>query len=151
MKGVYVIHDQTSGKLYVGSACGDAGLWTRWGQYVESLHGGNIDLRALVEREGDEYVRDNLVFALLEFWSMRTPDDHLRQPAWFRRGRDSLSRSRESPRRANSELMCVSHSLSALATVRRLPPDQMRMTLHRSGGIVAGRVAATASSASLSP
>ncbi len=86
MKGVYVIHDRTSGKPYVGSAYGDTGLWTRWEQYVASLHGGNIDLRDLVEREGDEYVRDNLVFALLEFWSMRTSDDHVleRENHWKR-------------------------------------------------------------------
>jgi hypothetical protein len=75
MKGVYVIHDRTSGKPYVGSAYGDTGIWARWGQYVASVHGGNIDLRALVDRDGDERVRDNLVFALLEYWPMRTWDD----------------------------------------------------------------------------
>jgi hypothetical protein len=86
MKGVYVIHDRTSGKPYVGSAYGDVGIWARWGQYVASLHGGNIDLRALVDREGDEYVRDNLVFSLLEFWSMRTPDEYVleREGHWKR-------------------------------------------------------------------
>lgn len=86
MKGVYVIHDRTSGKPYVGSAYGDTGIWARWGQYVASLHGGNIDLRDLVDREGDEYVRDNLVFALLEFWSMRVPDDFVfeREAYWKR-------------------------------------------------------------------
>lgn len=84
MKGVYVIHDRASGKPYVGSAYGEVGVWARWGQYVDSLHGGNIDLRALVQREGDQYVRDNLVFALLEFWSMRTPDDYIfkREAYW---------------------------------------------------------------------
>ena len=86
MKGVYVIHDRTSGKPYVGSAYGDTGIWARWGQYVASLHGGNIDLRNLVDRKGDEYVRDNLIFALLEFWSMRTPDDFVfeRESYWKR-------------------------------------------------------------------
>lgn len=77
MKGVYAIHDRTSGKPYIGSAYGDTGIWARWAQYVESLHGGNIDLRALVDREGEAYVQDNLTFALLEFWSMRTPDDYV--------------------------------------------------------------------------
>ncbi len=50
------------------------------------MHGGNLDLHDLVEREGDEYVRDNLVFALLEFWSMRTSDDHVleRENHWKR-------------------------------------------------------------------
>lgn len=86
MKGVYVIHDRTSGKPYVGSAYGDTGIWSRWGQYVESLHGGNLDLRDLVDREGDQYVRDNLVFALLEFWSMRMPDAFvLEREAYWKR------------------------------------------------------------------
>jgi hypothetical protein len=79
MKGVYVIHDRTSGKAYVGSACGDTGIWARWGQYVASVHGRNIDLRALVEREGNEQVRDDLVFALLEYWPMRTWDEYVLQ------------------------------------------------------------------------
>jgi hypothetical protein len=29
MKGVYVIHDQETGQAYVGSACGDTGIWSR--------------------------------------------------------------------------------------------------------------------------
>ena len=84
MKGVYVIHDRTSGKPYVGSAYGDTGIWARWGQYVASLHGGNIDLRALIDREGQAYARENLTFALLEFWSMRTSDEHVieREQYW---------------------------------------------------------------------
>ena len=86
MKGVYVIHDRSSGKAYVGSAYGDTGVWARWGQYVDSLHGGNINLRALVEDEGDAYVRDNLIFALLEFWPMRTSDEYvLEREAYWKR------------------------------------------------------------------
>lgn len=75
MKGVYVIHDRTTGKPYVGSAYGDTGIWSRWKQYAETLHGNNVDLRDLVEREGEEHVASNLNFALLEYWSMRTSDD----------------------------------------------------------------------------
>lgn len=77
MKGVYVIHDQTTGRPYVGSAYGDTGIWTRLSQYATSLHGGNVGLRELVGEHGNEYARANLRFALLEFWSMRTSDDHV--------------------------------------------------------------------------
>lgn len=85
-KGVYVLHDRRTGKSYVGSACGDTGIWTRWGQYIATGHGGNIDLRKLVEREGIDYVRDNFTFALLEYWSMRTADDFVleRESYWKR-------------------------------------------------------------------
>ena len=77
MKGVYVIHNQVTGKPYVGSACGDTGIWDRLEEYVTTMHGGNLALRELVDREGREYARANLRFALLEFWSMRTSDEHV--------------------------------------------------------------------------
>ena len=73
MKGVYVIHDRATGKAYVGSACGDTGIWERWGNYVDSLHGGNALLRELVGSKGESYARENLVFALLEYWP-KAPD-----------------------------------------------------------------------------
>lgn len=50
--GVYLISDTTSGKLYVGSATGEGGIWQRWVQYSETGHGGNIELRRLVQGEG---------------------------------------------------------------------------------------------------
>jgi hypothetical protein len=78
LKGVYVIHNIQTGQAYVGSACGDTGIWSRLCEYVDSLHGGNVALRELVGQEGPDYARTNLRFALLEFWSMRTDDDHVR-------------------------------------------------------------------------
>lgn len=86
MKGVYVLHDRCTGRSYVGSACGDTGIWARWGQYITSGHGGNVDLQEVVAREGIEYVREHFRFALLEYWSMRTPDEHvLRREAYWKR------------------------------------------------------------------
>lgn len=84
MKGVYVIHDLVTGTPYVGSAYGDTGIWSRWCQYVDSLHGGNVALKELVGKKGPEYARTNLRFALLEFWSMRTSDEHVlaRESYW---------------------------------------------------------------------
>ena len=84
MKGVYVIHDQFTGRPYVGSACGDTGIWARLSEYVASLDGGNLALRELVGRKGPDYARTNLRFALLEFWSMRTSDEHVlaREAYW---------------------------------------------------------------------
>lgn len=79
MKGVYVIHDTETGQRYVGSAYGDTGIWQRWTTYATTLHGGNIGLKELVEDKGEEYYRTNMRFALLEYWSMRTDDDHVLQ------------------------------------------------------------------------
>ena len=84
MKGVYVLHDRTTGEPYVGAAYGDTGIWDRLRQYSQTLHGGNVGLSALVADKGSDYVRSNLSFALLEFWSMRTQDQHVldRETYW---------------------------------------------------------------------
>lgn len=84
MKGVYVIHDKETGQRYVGSAYGDTGIWQRWATYAATLHGGNVGLKALLEEKGAEYYRTNMRFALLEYWSMRTDDDHVleRESYW---------------------------------------------------------------------
>lgn len=74
MKGVYVIHDQTTGARYVGSAYGDTGIWQRWSTYATTLHGHNVGLKELIGEKGEDYYRENMKFALLEFWSMRTDD-----------------------------------------------------------------------------
>jgi hypothetical protein len=84
MKGVYVIHDQLTGAPYVGSAYGDTGVWQRWSYYAATLHGDNIGLKAHLAAVGEDYFRHNMRFALLEFWSMRTPDQHVidRETYW---------------------------------------------------------------------
>lgn len=74
MKGVYVIHDQQTGEPYVGSAYGDTGIWQRWSYYAATLHGDNIGLEAHLAAVGEDAYRQNMRFALLEFWSMRTDD-----------------------------------------------------------------------------
>lgn len=84
MKGVYVIHDQTTGARYVGSAYGDTGIWQRWSTYAATLHGHNVGLRELLDEKGADYFRANMKFALLEFWSMRADDGHVleRESYW---------------------------------------------------------------------
>lgn len=84
MKGVYVITDSLTGERYVGSAYGDTGIWQRWSYYAETIHGDNVGLKAFVERVGADYARQNLRFALLEFWSMRTDDQYVldRETYW---------------------------------------------------------------------
>lgn len=45
VSGVYLITDHETGKLYVGSATGEGGLWSRWAAYANNGHGGNTELR----------------------------------------------------------------------------------------------------------
>ncbi len=51
--GVYLIVDRTTGKQYVGSACGEGGILQRWAAYVQSGgHGGNARLQELLAPDG---------------------------------------------------------------------------------------------------
>lgn len=63
--GVYVIADGKTGKLYVGSAYGENGLWQRWEAYAETGHGSNAKLRKLLQDETSDYAFTNFVFSLL--------------------------------------------------------------------------------------
>jgi hypothetical protein len=46
--GVYLITDMRTGKQYVGSASGEAGVLGRWAQYVRTGHGGNVVLQQVL-------------------------------------------------------------------------------------------------------
>lgn len=51
IKGIYLINDRKTGKLYVGAAYGDEGIWGRWVSYVASNgHGFNKSLVKLVSK-----------------------------------------------------------------------------------------------------
>ena len=63
-KGIYLISDTKSGKLYVGSAYGEDGIWGRWNSYVSTNgHGGNKQLKELIAEKAD-YAK-NFQFSIL--------------------------------------------------------------------------------------
>ncbi|APV44156.1 hypothetical protein Dform_00808 [Dehalogenimonas formicexedens] len=74
-KGVYLITDKSNGKKYIGSAYGKVGIWARWKSYAENGHGGNAELKAVIDEQGIDYARSNFIFTLLEHNSMLTNDD----------------------------------------------------------------------------
>jgi hypothetical protein len=51
-RGVYLLACPRSGELYVGSATGAGGFWSRWEEYRRNGHGGNV---ALVGREPTDW------------------------------------------------------------------------------------------------
>jgi len=58
-RAIYLIHDMSDGKNYVGSAYGEDNLDHRWAEYVRTGgHGGNVQLRG---REPN-----NFLFSILE-------------------------------------------------------------------------------------
>jgi len=65
VSGVYLITDTKTGKLYVGSATGEEGIWQRWSEYAENRHGSNRELVALLSEKGKEY-SDNFQYSVLE-------------------------------------------------------------------------------------
>jgi hypothetical protein len=84
VKGVYLITDMKNGKRYVGSAYNGVGIWSRWGHYVQTGHGGNVALKRLVIAKGLEYARRNFKFTLIEYRPMRADDQEVidRETFW---------------------------------------------------------------------
>lgn len=79
VKGIYCIVDKTDGKMYVGAAYGEEGIWGRWQQYVETDgHGDNVKMKEILMEDMqnnnemlkiDEARRDNLQWSILEIFS----------------------------------------------------------------------------------
>ena len=82
--GVYVIADRATGKLYVGSATGDGGIWNRWCDYSESGHGGNRGLRKLLSKREQDYANKNFQFGILEIANTYASDKDVlkRESRW---------------------------------------------------------------------
>jgi len=74
--GVYLVTDTSDGRLYVGSAYGGGGIWDRWSTYVKTRHGGNKELRALLQKKTLDHA-DKLQFALLEICDLNSSGDYV--------------------------------------------------------------------------
>jgi|SRR5579871_1026830 len=84
VKGVYLVADKTNGRMYVGSAYGQFGIWARWSCYIETGHGWNDELTRLIRQKGIEYARSNFKFSILELFTMKTADGEVcdRESHW---------------------------------------------------------------------
>lgn len=87
VKGVYVVTDLSSGRLYVGSASGEAnGLWQRWSAYahLKNLTGGNRELEQLRRDLGDAHIVENFQYSILEIFDPKTRADTIlaRESFW---------------------------------------------------------------------
>ena len=79
-KGVYLLRDNSTGKMYVGSAYGKNMLWQRWKDYLKTGHGGDKSLIPL----GRDYIRKNFSFVILETFNSNTKDEEIirAESAW---------------------------------------------------------------------
>lgn len=75
--GVYVLTDAETGKLYVGSATGENGIYGRWSTYldkgfdieeVNNKEYPNKRLKELVDTESIEYIKNNFYYSILEIF-----------------------------------------------------------------------------------
>ena len=84
VKGIYVITDTTTGRLYVGKASGADGIWGRWCAYAANGHGGNVALRKEFGIESPQERRHALRFAVLEIADLSATEDDLceRESHW---------------------------------------------------------------------
>ena len=81
--GVYLIADKSSGKLYVGSATGQGGIWQRWAEYATNLHGNNRQLIELKKQFG-EVPFENFYFSILEIADTHSSENEIlvRESHW---------------------------------------------------------------------
>jgi hypothetical protein len=75
--GVYLISDTRGGKLYVGSACGEGGIWQRWCEYSRNGHGGNVELRMALQ--DDTQRAEGFRYSVLEIADIHASDNDILQ------------------------------------------------------------------------
>lgn len=92
-KGVYLISDKLTGKLYVGSAYGEDGILGRWTTYltsgydkneVENGQYPNIEFQKLIREKGLSYIKENFQYSILETFTDDVSDEYIiaRESYW---------------------------------------------------------------------
>lgn len=80
-KGVYLITDSHSGKMYVGSAYGNDMLLGRWKSYIKTGHGGNVELKKL----SSEYIQTNFKYSILDIFKSTISDEQIiKRESWWK-------------------------------------------------------------------
>lgn len=72
INGIYLILDKKSGNQYIGSACGEDGIWQRWREYSKTGHGGNQLLLSLCLN--DPAYHKNFQFTILQSLPSNMPN-----------------------------------------------------------------------------
>ena len=85
-KAVYLITDTSNGKMYVGSATAQYGmLLQRWTNYIDNGHGGNFELKHIVDTKGFDYIKANFQYSVLENYNARMDDNYiLSREKWWK-------------------------------------------------------------------
>lgn len=83
-KGIYLISDTKTGRLYVGSAYGENGIWGRWGNYIlTNGHGNNKTLKELIKNDSSH--ANHFQFSILMLLPRTiTPDEAIKKERLFK-------------------------------------------------------------------
>lgn len=84
VKGIYLITDTTTGKLYVGKADGADGIWGRWCAYANNGHGHNVALMREFGIDAPPHRKNDLLFSVLEIADLGATDIDQREAHWKR-------------------------------------------------------------------
>ncbi|TAJ13095.1 GIY-YIG nuclease family protein [Marinilabiliaceae bacterium JC017] len=81
-KGIYLITDTNSGKMYVGSAYGNNMIHGRWSDYIRTGHGGNEELKKLEF----SYIQNHFRYSILDIYKS-TIDDNviIDRESWWKK------------------------------------------------------------------
>ena len=82
-KAVYLITDNETGQMYVGSATSDNGmLLQRWQNYIKNGHGNNKELKKL----DFEHIQNCFSYSILENYNAKTDDSViLEREQWWKK------------------------------------------------------------------
>lgn len=84
-KGIYLINDTKTGKLYVGAAYGENGIWGRWSYYIKTNgHAENKILKKLITKD-QEYAHNFQYSILMLLPSTITPNEAIKKELLFKR------------------------------------------------------------------
>lgn len=84
VKGIYLVTDTKTGRLYVGKADGKEGIWGRWSVYSATAHGHNVALRSEFGIDASPERQNDLRFSLLEIADLNTMEQEIddRESHW---------------------------------------------------------------------
>ena len=77
VKAIYAITDISNGKLYIGSACGNGGLFGRWSDYINNLIGGNQEFEDIKKINGEDYIKKNFKYSIVEIFDTKTKQEYI--------------------------------------------------------------------------
>lgn len=80
-KGVYLITDVHTGKMYVGSAYGQDMILGRWKNYINNGNGGNVELKKI----NFEYIKENFRYSILDIFKSTIDDTKIiERESWWK-------------------------------------------------------------------